>query len=109
MHGRRTSAARWEILDDSRAAKAAASEVRRSDSEARTAHVSLRLAGPLPCCNFVTAAGTHVQAAGGGLITGLFTLPIAPVRGVICGAEKLNDVAERGLYARECSVPSWLY
>ncbi|MEU0836339.1 GvpL/GvpF family gas vesicle protein [Streptomyces sp. NPDC056231] len=27
-------------------------------------HVELRLAGPLSCCNFVAAAGTHVPAAG---------------------------------------------
>ncbi|WP_328907553.1 gas vesicle protein GvpG [Streptomyces sp. NBC_00234] len=33
-----------------------------------------------------------------GLITGLLTLPIAPVRGVIWVAEKLNDAAERELH-----------
>ncbi|WP_424860607.1 hypothetical protein [Streptomyces sp. MMS24-I29] len=27
-------------------------------------HVEPRLAGPLPCCNFIAAAGTHVQAVG---------------------------------------------
>ncbi|MGQ4485535.1 gas vesicle protein GvpG [Streptomyces sp. 372A] len=32
-----------------------------------------------------------------GLITGLLTLPIAPVRGVVWVAEKLNDAAEREL------------
>lgn len=34
-----------------------------------------------------------------GLITGLLTLPNAPVRGVIWVAEKLNDAAERELHA----------
>ncbi|MCM2410642.1 MULTISPECIES: gas vesicle protein GvpG [unclassified Streptomyces] len=33
-----------------------------------------------------------------GLITGLLTLPIAPVRGVVWVAEKLNDAAERELH-----------
>ncbi|NED92261.1 gas vesicle protein [Streptomyces sp. SID11233] len=33
-----------------------------------------------------------------GLITGLLTLPIAPVRGVVWVAEKLNDTAERELH-----------
>ncbi|GAB2828641.1 gas vesicle protein GvpG [Streptomyces chlorus] len=33
-----------------------------------------------------------------GLITGLLTLPIAPVRGVIWVAEKLHDTAERELH-----------
>ena len=33
-----------------------------------------------------------------GLITGLLTLPIAPVRGVMWVAEKLNDAAERELH-----------
>jgi len=33
-----------------------------------------------------------------GLITGLLTLPIAPVRGVIWVAEKLDDTAERELH-----------
>ncbi|MFF3412517.1 gas vesicle protein GvpG [Streptomyces sp. NPDC002742] len=33
-----------------------------------------------------------------GLITGLLTLPIAPVRGVIWVAEKLHDAAERELH-----------
>ncbi|MGW8885881.1 gas vesicle protein GvpG [Streptomyces sp. NPDC055749] len=33
-----------------------------------------------------------------GLITGLLTFPIAPVRGVIWVAEKLNDAAERELH-----------
>ncbi|MFC8535904.1 gas vesicle protein GvpG [Streptomyces sp. NPDC057249] len=32
-----------------------------------------------------------------GLITGLLTLPVAPVRGVVWVAEKLNDAAEREL------------
>jgi hypothetical protein len=32
-----------------------------------------------------------------GLITGLLTLPIAPVRGVVWVAEKLQDAAEREL------------
>ncbi|MGW7045827.1 gas vesicle protein GvpG [Streptomyces avermitilis] len=33
-----------------------------------------------------------------GLITGLLTFPIAPVRGVIWVAEKLNEAAERELH-----------
>ncbi|MET9364109.1 gas vesicle protein GvpG [Streptomyces sp. NPDC006632] len=33
-----------------------------------------------------------------GLITGLLTLPLAPVRGVVWVAEKLNDAAERELH-----------
>lgn len=33
-----------------------------------------------------------------GLITGLLTLPLAPVRGVIWVAEKVNDAAERELH-----------
>ncbi|MEV0918134.1 gas vesicle protein GvpG [Streptomyces sp. NPDC049967] len=33
-----------------------------------------------------------------GLITGLLTLPIAPVRGVVWVAEKLNDTAEGELH-----------
>ncbi|MFG2312275.1 gas vesicle protein GvpG [Streptomyces sp. NPDC048566] len=33
-----------------------------------------------------------------GLITGLLTLPIAPVRGVVWVAEKLNDAADRELH-----------
>ncbi|MFI1704770.1 gas vesicle protein GvpG [Streptomyces griseoruber] len=33
-----------------------------------------------------------------GLITGLLTLPIAPVRSVMWVAEKLNDAAERELH-----------
>lgn len=33
-----------------------------------------------------------------GLISGLLTLPIAPVRGVVWVAEKLNDTAERELH-----------
>ncbi|MEU3145020.1 MULTISPECIES: gas vesicle protein GvpG [unclassified Streptomyces] len=33
-----------------------------------------------------------------GLITGLLTLPIAPVRGVVWVAEKLHDAAERELH-----------
>ncbi|MGW6796273.1 gas vesicle protein GvpG [Streptomyces chartreusis] len=33
-----------------------------------------------------------------GLITGLLTLPIAPVRGVVWVAEKLQDAAERELH-----------
>ncbi|MEU8487130.1 gas vesicle protein GvpG [Streptomyces sp. NPDC048641] len=33
-----------------------------------------------------------------GLITGILTLPIAPVRNVIWVAEKLNDAAERELH-----------
>ncbi|MEU2025129.1 gas vesicle protein GvpG [Streptomyces sp. NPDC016469] len=33
-----------------------------------------------------------------GLITGLLTLPVAPVRGVVWVAEKLNDAAERELH-----------
>ncbi|MEU1535069.1 gas vesicle protein GvpG [Streptomyces fagopyri] len=33
-----------------------------------------------------------------GLITGILTLPIAPVRGVVWVAEKLNDAAERELH-----------
>ncbi|MER5410140.1 gas vesicle protein GvpG [Streptomyces sp. NPDC002769] len=33
-----------------------------------------------------------------GLITGILTLPIAPVRGVIWVAEKLNDAADRELH-----------
>jgi hypothetical protein len=33
-----------------------------------------------------------------GLITGLLTLPIAPVRGVVWVTEKLHDAAERELY-----------
>jgi len=33
-----------------------------------------------------------------GLITGLFTLPLAPVRGTIWLAEQLADVAEAELY-----------
>ncbi|MFD3729909.1 gas vesicle protein GvpG [Streptomyces sp. NPDC058632] len=33
-----------------------------------------------------------------GLVTGLLTLPIAPVRGVIWVAEKLHDAAERELH-----------
>ncbi|MFE5028738.1 gas vesicle protein GvpG [Streptomyces sp. NPDC056656] len=33
-----------------------------------------------------------------GLITGILTLPIAPVRGVIWVAEKLDDAAERELH-----------
>lgn len=33
-----------------------------------------------------------------GLITGLLTLPIAPVRGVVWVAEKLNETAERELH-----------
>ncbi|MFJ4501013.1 gas vesicle protein GvpG [Streptomyces sp. NPDC088864] len=32
-----------------------------------------------------------------GLITGLLTLPVAPVRGVVWVAEKLNEAAEREL------------
>ncbi|MFF7340488.1 gas vesicle protein GvpG [Streptomyces sp. NPDC008163] len=32
-----------------------------------------------------------------GLITGLLTLPVAPVRGVVWVAGKLNDAAEREL------------
>ncbi|MEU9014596.1 gas vesicle protein GvpG [Streptomyces sp. NPDC048479] len=33
-----------------------------------------------------------------GLITGLLTLPLAPVRGVIWVAEKVNEAAERELH-----------
>ncbi|MGF0170884.1 gas vesicle protein GvpG [Streptomyces sp. Marseille-Q5077] len=33
-----------------------------------------------------------------GLITGLLTLPIAPVRGVVWVTEKLHDAAERELH-----------
>jgi hypothetical protein len=33
-----------------------------------------------------------------GLITGLLTLPLAPVRGVIWVAEKLDDAAQRELH-----------
>lgn len=33
-----------------------------------------------------------------GLISGLLTLPLAPVRGVIWVAEKLDDAAERELH-----------
>ncbi|MFB8085656.1 gas vesicle protein GvpG [Streptomyces sp. NPDC055992] len=33
-----------------------------------------------------------------GLITGLLTLPVAPVRGVVWVAEKLHDAAERELH-----------
>jgi hypothetical protein len=33
-----------------------------------------------------------------GLITGLLTLPLAPVHGVVWVAEKLNDAAERELH-----------
>ena len=33
-----------------------------------------------------------------GLITGILTLPLAPVRGVIWVAEKLMDAAERELH-----------
>ncbi|MGR8008169.1 gas vesicle protein GvpG [Streptomyces hypolithicus] len=33
-----------------------------------------------------------------GLITGLLTLPLAPVRGVIWVAEKIHDTAERELH-----------
>ncbi|MFB7556186.1 gas vesicle protein GvpG [Streptomyces brevispora] len=33
-----------------------------------------------------------------GLITGLLTFPIAPVRGVVWVAEKLNDAADRELH-----------
>lgn len=33
-----------------------------------------------------------------GLITGLLTLPVAPVRGVVWVAEKLQDAAERELH-----------
>ncbi|MGW2659020.1 gas vesicle protein GvpG [Streptomyces sp. NPDC001478] len=33
-----------------------------------------------------------------GLITGLLTLPLAPVRGVVWVAEKLNDAADRELH-----------
>ncbi|MFC9247672.1 gas vesicle protein GvpG [Streptomyces sp. NPDC057136] len=33
-----------------------------------------------------------------GLITGLLTLPLAPVRGVIWVAEKVHDTAERELH-----------
>ncbi len=33
-----------------------------------------------------------------GLITGLLTLPLAPVRGVVWVAEKLNDAGERELH-----------
>lgn len=33
-----------------------------------------------------------------GLITGLLTLPLAPVRGVVWVAEKLEDAAERELH-----------
>ncbi|MCX4821229.1 gas vesicle protein GvpG [Streptomyces sp. NBC_01142] len=33
-----------------------------------------------------------------GLITGLLTLPLAPVRGVIWVAEKVHDAAERELH-----------
>ncbi|MDX6361356.1 gas vesicle protein GvpG [Streptomyces sp. NPDC058274] len=33
-----------------------------------------------------------------GLITGLLTLPLAPVRGVVWVAEKINDAAERELH-----------
>lgn len=33
-----------------------------------------------------------------GLITGLLTLPLAPVRGVIWVAEKINDAADRELH-----------
>ncbi|MFK0097898.1 MULTISPECIES: gas vesicle protein GvpG [unclassified Streptomyces] len=33
-----------------------------------------------------------------GLITGLLTLPVAPIRGVVWVAEKLHDTAERELH-----------
>ncbi|WP_326769019.1 GvpL/GvpF family gas vesicle protein [Streptomyces sp. NBC_01591] len=33
-------------------------------TEAHREHVELRLAGPLPCCGFVAAEGTHFRAAG---------------------------------------------
>lgn len=43
-----------------------------------------------------------------GLITGLLTLPIAPVRGVMWWRRSSTTQLSASCTTQECSVPSWL-
>ncbi|MFE7393385.1 GvpL/GvpF family gas vesicle protein [Streptomyces sp. NPDC057582] len=70
-------------------------------------HVELRLAGPLSWYNFVAAAGTHVPAESDmGLITGLLTVPVAPVRAVIWVVEAQRRCRARGARPRSAPCPA---
>ena len=59
--------------------------------------VTLRYVGPLPPYSF--ADDRPERGDGGmGLITGLLTLPLAPVRGTVWLAERIQEQAEDELY-----------
>ena len=67
---------------------AAVERPRRASSSER---IKLRYVGPLPPYSFADDDG----GAGMGLITGLLTLPLAPVRGTVWVAEQIHDQAEQ--------------
>ncbi|MFD3481375.1 gas vesicle protein GvpG [Streptomyces sp. NPDC058695] len=81
---------------DSNASRSVAKQFARAARD----RVELRLAAPLPCHSFISGEGTPVRTAecGMGLITGLPTLPMAPVRALGWMAEKPNITAERELH-----------